>query len=66
MFKLLSTANPKIQKGTKMGYLSFILHLAPADLSGREVCPKRLKVVQTLALIKRGVVACSSGARRLT
>jgi hypothetical protein len=43
MFKLLSTANPKIQKGTKMGYLSFILHLAPADLSGREVCPKRTK-----------------------
>jgi len=41
MFKLLSTANPKIQKGTKLGYLSFILHLSPADLSGREVCPKR-------------------------
>jgi len=41
MFKLLSTANPKIQKGTKMGYLSFILHLAPATLSGRETCPKR-------------------------
>lgn len=39
--KLLSTANPKIQKGTKYGYLSFILHLAPADLSGHEVCPKR-------------------------
>jgi hypothetical protein len=39
--KLLSTANPKIQKGAKLGYLSFILHLAPADLSGREVCPKR-------------------------
>ena len=41
MFKLLSTANPKIQKGTKLGYLSFILHLAPADLSGKETCPKR-------------------------
>jgi len=41
MFKLLSTANPKIQKGTKLGYLSFILHLAPADLSGHETCPKR-------------------------
>ena len=41
MFKLLSTANPKIQKGTKQGYLSFILHLAPADLSGHETCPKR-------------------------
>jgi hypothetical protein len=43
MFKLLSTANPKIQKGTAKGYLSFILHLAPADLSGNEVCPKRTK-----------------------
>lgn len=43
MFKLLSTANPKIQKGTDKGYLSFILHLAPADLSGKEVCPKRTK-----------------------
>jgi len=41
VFKLLSTANPKIQKGTKLGYLTFILHLAPADLSGKEVCPKR-------------------------
>jgi hypothetical protein len=40
MFKLLSTANPKIQKGTKMGYLSFILHLAPADVSGYNTCPK--------------------------
>lgn len=39
-FKLLSTANPKIQKGTKLGYLSFILHLAPADLSGHNTCPK--------------------------
>ena len=39
--KLLSTANPKIQKGAKLGYLSFILHLAPADLSGKETCPKR-------------------------
>jgi hypothetical protein len=41
--KLLSTANPKIQKGTKLGYLSFILHLAPATLSGKETCPKRTK-----------------------
>ena len=43
MFKLLSTANPKIQKGTKLGYLSFILHLAPADLSGKNTCPKATK-----------------------
>jgi hypothetical protein len=40
MFKLLSTANPKIQKGTKQGYLSFILHLAPADVSGYNTGPK--------------------------
>ena len=38
---MLFRSNPKIQKGTKLGYLSFILHLAPADLSGKEVCPKR-------------------------
>ena len=43
MFKLLSTANPKIQKGTKMGYLSFILHLAPSTLSGHNTCPKATK-----------------------
>ena len=41
MFKLLSTANPKTQKGAAKGYLTFILHLAPADLSGYETCAKR-------------------------
>lgn len=40
-FNLLSTANPKTQKGAKLGYLTFILHLAPADLSGHETCAKR-------------------------
>jgi len=39
--KILSTGNPKLLKGEKKGYLSFVLHLAPADLSGKEVCPKR-------------------------
>ena len=39
--KLLSTGNPKLMKGEKKGYLSFVLHLAPANLSGKEVCPKR-------------------------
>lgn len=41
MFKLLSTGNPKTLKGQKQGYMTYILHLAPADLSGYEVCPKR-------------------------
>lgn len=39
--KLLSTGNPKLMKGEKKGYMSFVLHLAPADLSGHETCPKR-------------------------
>jgi hypothetical protein len=38
---LFTTGNPKIMKGQKKGYLSFVLHLAPANLSGKEVCPKR-------------------------
>lgn len=37
--KLLTTGNPKLMKGEKKGYLSFVLHLAPADLSGYNVCP---------------------------
>ena len=41
MFKLLSTSNTKIIKGEGRGYKSYILHLAPADESGHEVCPKR-------------------------
>jgi len=39
--KLLSVGNPKILKGMKQGYMTYILHLAPANLSGYETCPKR-------------------------
>jgi hypothetical protein len=38
--KLFTTGNPKLMKGEKKGYLSFVLHLAPADLSGYNTCPK--------------------------
>jgi hypothetical protein len=38
---LLTVGNPKLLKGQKQGYLSSVLHFAPADLSGKEVCPKR-------------------------
>lgn len=38
--KLLSTGNPKIIKGLKYGYNSYILHLAPSDVSGYQTCPK--------------------------
>lgn len=37
---LLSTGNPKVLKGQKQGYMTFILHLAPASLSGYNTCPK--------------------------
>jgi hypothetical protein len=37
---LLTVGNPKLMKGLKKGYLSSVLHLAPADLSGKNTCPK--------------------------
>lgn len=39
--KLLSTGNPKVLKGMSQGYNTYILHLAPANVSGYETCPKR-------------------------
>jgi len=38
--KLLSTGNPKVLKGMAQGYMTYILHLAPATLSGYNVCAK--------------------------
>jgi hypothetical protein len=38
-FKLLTPGNPKTEKGKGAGYWTFILHLAPASLSGFNVCP---------------------------
>ena len=37
---LLSTGNPKILKGISEGYNTYILHLAPASLSGYNTCAK--------------------------
>lgn len=34
-------ANPKVAKNTKIGKLTAVLHLAPGNMSGHEVCPKR-------------------------
>ena len=36
--ELLTTANPKALKSQPFGYETFILHLAPANLSGFNVC----------------------------
>jgi hypothetical protein len=37
---LLSVGNPKTLKGMQQGYNTYILHLAPATLSGHNTCPK--------------------------
>lgn len=43
-FKLLNIdSNAKTVKGQKKGYMTAILYLAPANLSGYEVCPNRTK-----------------------
>lgn len=38
---LLTLSNPKTAKGEGYGYLTAILHLAPARIAGFEVCPGR-------------------------
>jgi len=48
--KLLSTGNPKVLKGLKQGFNTYILHLAPADLSGYETCAKRTAGCTTACL----------------
>lgn len=38
-YKLLTVENPKLAKSERAGWLTAALHLAPSDLSGRDVCP---------------------------
>ena len=60
--KLLSTGNPKVLKGMKQGFNTYILHLAPANLSGYETCAMRtegcteacLNMAGRGGMIKRG------------
>lgn len=37
--RLLTRNNPKLEKNTKYGFLSFGLHLAPYKLGGKNICP---------------------------
>lgn len=41
--KLLTIGNTKTVKGEAMGYLTFIMHLAPSNLSGYNTCPQASK-----------------------
>jgi hypothetical protein len=52
--KLLSTGNPKVLKGIKQGYNTYILHLAPASLSGYNTCPKATEGCKSACLNTAG------------
>jgi hypothetical protein len=52
--KLLTVGNPKLLKGEAKGFMSFVLHLAPADLSGKNTCPKATAGCKTACLNTAG------------
>lgn len=58
--KLLTTQNYKTTKGEKLGYLTGILYLAPAKISGYEVCPGRSEGCTNLCLYTAGMGAFSN------
>ena len=51
---LLSVGNPKTLKGMKQGYNTYILHLAPASLSGHNTCPKATEGCKSACLNTAG------------
>lgn len=65
-FRLLTPGNPKVMKGTKKGFMTFILHLAPADLSGYEVCAMRSKGCTKACLNTAGRGGMAAGRGPLT
>lgn len=58
--KLLTTQNYKTTKGEKLGVLTGILYLAPAKISGYEVCPKRSAGCTEACLYTAGMGAFST------
>lgn len=58
--ELLSTGNTKTLKGEKKGYRTYILHLAPYNLSGHNVCPKASEGCATACLNSAGRGAFSN------
>lgn len=53
--KLLSRQNAKTVKGEKMGYLTFILYLAPSTESGYQTCPMASKGCAEACLFTAGM-----------
>lgn len=64
--KLLTPGNPKTKKGEKKGFVTFILHLAPARLSGYQVCPMATKGCTQACLNFQGRGGISNTPGRLT
>jgi hypothetical protein len=64
-FALLTVGNPKTMKGEKAGYLTAILHLAPASLSGWNVCPMATEGCRAACLNTAGRGGMAKGAGRL-
>jgi len=58
--KLLTTQNFKTTKGEKLGVLTGILYLAPAKISGYEVCPRRSAGCTAACLFTAGMGAFSN------
>jgi hypothetical protein len=57
-------SNPKLAKGMKQGVMSTPLHLAPADLSGYEVCPMATNGCRKACLHTAGNPAHMAGKQR--
>ena len=58
--KLLSTKNYKTSKGEKLGILTGVMYLAPAKISGYEVCPRRSAGCTEACLYTAGMGAFSN------
>ena len=57
-------SNPKLAKGQKLGVMSAPLHLAPANLSGYEVCPMATQGCRAACLHTAGNPAHMAGKER--
>lgn len=65
--KLLTIGgNPKTDKGEKLGYWTAVLHLAPARLSGHEVCPGATAGCRAACLNTAGRGGLIAGSSRLS
>jgi hypothetical protein len=65
-FKLLTQGNPKTEKGEAAGFWTFILHLAPAKLSGFQTCPMATQGCKAACLNTAGRGGMMAGVSRLT